>query len=78
MTVLTFDDLGLCNCCVCQRDLLGDRPARLINSGEAVTAAALPPPVADYVRGRPLCADCQRRRVVVLVGAAADPGARGY
>ena len=63
MTVLPEDEIGLCNCCLCQRELLGDRTARLINSGEAVTAAALPPPVADYARGRPICADCQRSRV---------------
>lgn len=63
MTVLTEDDIGVCNCCLCGRELLGDRTARLLNSGEAVTAAALPPPVADYAHGRPICADCQRARV---------------
>ena len=34
-----------------------------LDSCFVVTAAALPPPVADYVHGRPVCADCQRARV---------------
>lgn len=56
--VLTADDLIVCDCAGCGKELLSPRQWRDVAEGLAVTDVLLPERVAARVAGRPYCRAC--------------------
>lgn len=52
------NDIGLCNCAQCNRDLLGEKTFAKFAEGRIQTRQVLPPPVHGRINGRPYCATC--------------------
>jgi hypothetical protein len=61
--LLQADDVGLCNCAQCEKELLGEKTAARLVAGEARTFARLPEEVAGRINGRPMCEGCLALRV---------------
>jgi hypothetical protein len=56
---IAYDDLGLVDCALCGRELLGERTARRVRLRYAgAPPAEFPPALGGRAAGRPYCAAC--------------------
>ena len=60
--LIADDDIGLCNCAGCGKELLGERTRLLLDDGVIRTHAALPPDVGGRIMNRPYCQKCLGHR----------------
>ena len=64
-----YDDIKMCNCCSCGRDLLGAAMQAWYDSLSHAKQMKLPPLIAGRIHGRPYCPCCLSGRQPSVSGS---------
>lgn len=75
--MIKADDVKLCNCSVCNKELLGKETERKVTLGSAIEGGLKFLPIGGRIFGRPFCLECLRVRHIPSSAATPDPSPWG-